>query len=216
MQNDQTERRGAHNHATQAQFAALMGWNRSTVTRAKQAGRLVMVGSLVDVEASRARLADTAGMRFDVAERHAAARGQSRVADDMAASNTGKNARQPAKTAPGEENGRRVVYGYGEGAETRAEAQARKEAAAADLLVMELEQKRGNLIPREDVDAALKAFAAATRARIDAVADQLAPLVAPVTDLTEVNATLAEHMRMVLAEIAEDMRRAEAALVVQA
>ena len=59
--------------ATQAEFARQMNWNRSSVTRAKNNGRLVMSGDLVDVEASLQRLEKTAS-RIDVAERHAADR----------------------------------------------------------------------------------------------------------------------------------------------
>jgi hypothetical protein len=171
---------------TQAEFARRQDWNRSTVTRLKHAGRLVMEGVLVDVEATLARLGHTVGGRDDVAERHAAERAAKAGSVD-----TAKSPR---------------------GGETRADAQARKEAAAADLLEIELAQKRGTLIPKEDVDAALKAFAAATRARLDVLADQLAPILAPVADMAEVHALLAEHARGVLAAIADDMQRAEAAL----
>lgn len=46
---------------TKAAFARRLNWNRSTVTRAAQAGRLVLVGNLVDVEPSLARLKATEG-----------------------------------------------------------------------------------------------------------------------------------------------------------
>jgi hypothetical protein len=45
---------------TQAEFARRRGVSRKTVTKWKQAGKLVMQGELVDVEASEARLAHTA------------------------------------------------------------------------------------------------------------------------------------------------------------
>ncbi len=60
---------------TQAEFARQINWNRSSVTRAKIAGRLVMEGKLVNVEASLARLEKTAE-RIDVAERHASERAE--------------------------------------------------------------------------------------------------------------------------------------------
>ena len=60
---------------TRAQFARLLGVNRSTVTRWADAGRLVLLpdGS-VDAEASLGRIRATSGGRDDVAARHAAQR----------------------------------------------------------------------------------------------------------------------------------------------
>jgi len=61
---------------TKAAFARRLGVNKSTITRAEQAGRLVMQGGKVDVEASLARWHATAGGRTDLAEKHARQRGQ--------------------------------------------------------------------------------------------------------------------------------------------
>lgn len=61
---------------SKAAFARRLGVNKSTITRAAQAGRLVMEGGEVNIEASLARWHATAGGRADVAERHAAQRGQ--------------------------------------------------------------------------------------------------------------------------------------------
>jgi hypothetical protein len=60
---------------SKAAFARRLGVNKSTITRAAQAGRLVLQGDLVDVEASLARWQATQAGRTDVAERHAAQRG---------------------------------------------------------------------------------------------------------------------------------------------
>lgn len=191
---------------TQAEFARAMGWNRSTVTRLKQAGRLVVDahGHVLAAE-SVLRIEETGGMRFDVAARHAASRAAAMGECQPAEENRATAAETPAP----EETAQPPATKYGN--ETRVDAQARKESAAADLLEIELAQKRGNLIPKEDVDAALRAFAAATRARLDVLADQLAPVLAPVTDMNETHAVLAEHCRGVLAGIADEMHRAEAA-----
>lgn len=61
---------------TGAEFARMLGVSRSTVTRAKQAGRLVLdqAGRIL-VEESLARYHATAGGRTDVAQRHARTRG---------------------------------------------------------------------------------------------------------------------------------------------
>jgi hypothetical protein len=192
---------------TQAQFAAAQGWHRSTVTRLKQAGRLVMQGSRVDVAASLARIEETGGMRFDVAERHAANRtqpqaqrdGQKTAAAPPAGVGEGEGQGSVPNTAPVPD----AVTG-----ERRSDAQARKEAALADKAEMEVQQMRGNLIPREDVDAALRAFGASVRAKLDVLPDQIAPLVAPVTDMDEVHALLAEHARGILSAVADEMSRA--------
>lgn len=168
---------------SQKAYADLKGWHRSTVTRLKQAGRLVLVDGLVDVEATDARLAGSTAGRDDVAERHAAER----------AAKVGAGETAPIRN------------------EARADAQARKESALADLAEMEAAQKRGLLIPKEDVDAALKALGASVRARLDVLADQLAPVVAPVADLDETHAILAEHFRAVLAGISDDLARHEVA-----
>jgi len=150
--------------ATQAEFARLMGVNRSTVTRTwKQAGRLVMVGDLVDVEASRARILATADLaRSDVAERHAAERG--------------------AVVGQGVET---VKVGAGDTATARSEAlppttpaidhignsyqaaRAVKEKYAALSAKAEYERLIADLLPRQDVDQALDDLVATIRSGLE-------------------------------------------------
>jgi hypothetical protein len=197
---------------TQAQFAARQGWHRSTVTRLKQAGRLVMQGSGVDVAASLARIEETGGMRFDVAERHAANRTQQPAQPEP--QKTG--AMPSARAGDGADTGGAPIAppapdAPASGNERRSDAQARKESAAADLMEMELAEKRGNLIPKEDVDTALRSFAASVRAKLDVLPDQVAPLLAPVSDMDEIHALLAEHCRGILSAVADDMGRAATA-----
>lgn len=192
----------------QAAFAAAQGWNRSIVTRLKQAGRLVMEGPLVDPVASLVRIRDTGGMRFDVAERHAAQRegnGAAKIPEGT------QSAGGTAGQGEGADKGAGTIAppaSDGALGERRADAQARKESALADLAEMDVKQKRGELIPKADVDLALRSFAASVRARLDVLPDQLAPLVSPVTDLDEIHALLAEHCRGILAAVADDMSRA--------
>jgi hypothetical protein len=60
---------------TQAEFARIMGVDRSMVTLWKQDGRLVLAdGGLVMVDESKVRISETQGRRDDVTERHAAGR----------------------------------------------------------------------------------------------------------------------------------------------
>jgi hypothetical protein len=190
----------------QAAFAAAQGWNRSTVTRLKQAGRLVMEGALVDPVASLVRIRDTGGMRFDVAERHAAQRdgnGGLKVGADgtaMGGEGEDKSAGTIAPPAPDGALGER-----------RADAQARKESALADMAEMDVKQKRGELIPKVDVDMALRSFGASVRAKLDVMPDQLAPILVAVADLDEIHALLAEHCRGILSAVADDLGRAATA-----
>lgn len=194
------------NVCTQAEFAARQGWHRSTVTRLKQAGRLVMQGARVDAAASLARIEETGGMRFDVAERHAAQRSQQGAQKTAAVPSAGVGEGADTGGAPIAPPPPDAPMG-----ERRSDAQARKEAALADKAEMEVQQMRGALIPKDDVDAALRAIGASIRARLDVMADQLAPLLAPVTDLDEAHALLAEHARGILSAVADDLSRAAVA-----
>ena len=153
--------------ATQADFARLMGVNRSTVTRTwKQAGRLVMVGDLVDVEASRARILATADLaRSDVAERHAAERGAAvgqgvetvKVgAGDTAAAATARS-ESPPPTTP-------AIDHIGNSYQA---ARAVKEKYAALSAKAEYERLIADLLPRQDVDQALDDLVATVRSGLE-------------------------------------------------
>lgn len=187
-----------------AQFATRLGVNRSTVTRWAEQGRLIEADGRIDVEASLARLQATSGGRDDVKLRHALARAAKNASGAAEGQGQGQSATPLAETgataAPADPAG--LPRG-----ESRADAQARKEAAQADLAEMEVKQKRGDLIPREDVDAALRAMGAAVRAAMDVFPDQTAPLVAPVTVLDECHLVLQEQCRNVLAGIADQLAR---------
>ena len=121
----------------QAQFAELLGCDKSHITRLKQNGRLVMVGegrnALVDIDASKALIAATEGGRDDVAARHAAEKGKQAAKPD----------------------------------ESRVSAQTRKEMAQADIAEMERDQLRGKLIERELVEQALADVVAFARQGIE-------------------------------------------------
>lgn len=173
-----------------AEFARLMGVARSTVSRTwSAAGRLVrFADGSIDEAASRIRITETMGHRDDVAARHAAKR----------AAPIPEPQPEP-KNAPAARN-------RGEG-ESRADAQARKESVAADLLEIELATKRGALLPRDDVELALRAIGATVRGLLDVMPDQTAPLVAPVADLDECNALLTDACRDVLTRLGEAVQR---------
>lgn len=188
---------------TRAEFARQMGVNRSTVTRWAEAGRLVVLADgRIDAEASRHRLAQTTGGRDDVAARHAAGRAQ--IGPQGATQGQGSHNHTPPlvdNPATAREPARSGIP------ETRADAQARKESAAADLLEIELQEKRRSLLPAAEAEAAFRAIGAAVRAALDVLPDQTAPLVAPVTDLDECHALLADACRNALAAVGAALER---------
>jgi len=157
--------------ATQAEFARLMGVNRSTVTRTwKQAGRLVMAGELVDVEASRARILATADLaRSDVAERHAAQRGAAvgqgveavKVgAGDTATAATAAATARPEALPPTTPAIDHIGNSY-------QAARAVKEKYAALSAKAEYERLIGDLLPRQDVNQALDDLVATIRSGLE-------------------------------------------------
>lgn len=183
---------------SQIQFAHLMGVSRSWVTKLKQDGRLVLTpDGKVDVDASRARMAATGGDRPDVAERFASER---KTGPALAAPAARRES--PAPSAGGED---KIGSSY-------QAARAVKEKYAALAAKASYEQQIGNLIPREDVDAAFRFLGGAVRAAIDVYPDQTAPMVAPVTDLAEVHEILTQSCREVLASIGEVIERQTKAL----
>lgn len=173
----------------QSQFAARIGQSRQYVSKLKQAGRLVMDGEKIDAEASVALIAQTSGTRDDVKERHAQTRSAS--AGEV-----------PQAVIDSMEKARRV----------KAVSEARRVAAQADREEMERDRMAGDLIAREDVDAAMKFIGATIRALLDVFPDQVAPVIAPVTDMNECHAMLTDQCRGVLHGLGEAIARQRAAL----
>lgn len=174
-----------------ADFARRQGVNRSTVTRWAETGRIVLAGDGVDVEASLRRLAETAGARPDVADRHAAARAAA--------------AGSPPPSAPSPAPDDRIGNSY-------QAARAVKEKYAALKAKADYETQIGNLIRREDVEAAFRAVGGAVRAALDVMPDQVAPVIAPVTDLEDAHALLTEAGRSILNGVHDAIKRAQAEL----
>lgn len=186
------------------EFADLLGLVPSYVTALIKAGRVVLDGegrgAKVKVAESLALIESTSAGRFDVARRHAAARrgNANGVADSGMLRSTGKNA--PNRDSESRDDERLV------------DAKTRKESAQADQEEMKAAQMAGNLIAREDVDAAMKFIGAAVRAAMEVFPDQTAPLVVATTDLNETHATLTDACRNVLADIGAAIERQQAAL----
>jgi hypothetical protein len=175
---------------SQAEFARHQKWNRSSVTRARRTGRLVMVGDMVDLEASMASLASTAD-RIDVSERHA----QERAAKAAAP-------QQPQE--PPENHEDDIGHSY-------QAARAVKERYAALQAKADYELSIGKLLPRDVVDFAMSDYAATLRGLLENRADRLAPVLYPMQTMEEVHAAIAEADECLLREMADLLlRKAEA------
>ena len=174
-------------------FAAHLGLAPSYITALAKAGRLVLDGegrtARVKVGESLALIEATQSGRFDVARRHAAARrrGANAGQGEAQVRSTPENAPKRDSESPDPE---RLV-----------DAKTRKESAQADQEEMKAAQMAGNLIAREDVDAAMKFLGASVRAAMDVFPDQTAPVLCAVTDLNETHAALTEACRNVLHDI---------------
>jgi len=173
------------NKLTLKAFAIENGWSPSYVTKLKQAGRLVIVDKLVDVKKSLALITQTEGGRSDVKERHA--QNRSAGVSELPSLSDARN--------------------------TKTMAESRRAAALADMEEMNRDKLAGDLIPREEVDAAMKFIGAAIRGLMDVFPDQTAPLVAPVIELESCHSILHDQCRNVLFELGELIEKQRAAVM---
>lgn len=81
-----------------------------------------------------------------------------------------------------------------------AEARARREHFAARLVEMEAERVAGRLVEREKVEPAVFDAFRGLRDRIMATPRRVAPTVAPLADLREIEATIADELRSAFAD----------------
>lgn len=146
-----------------AEFARILGVNRSTVTRARQAGRLVLDHrGLVLVDESIERYRATAGGRTDVAERHAESRG----------------AELPAATGEGAQ-GSPAAAGQGEAAPVVPGSRQdwKRQALHYENLGIRLERqlRRHQRYQRADVRREAEAIGGTLRAAAERLVDESAP-----------------------------------------
>lgn len=189
-----------------AAFARRLGVNRSTITRAAQAGRLVLAADgRVLVQASLARWHATRGGRLDVAERHAEARGGA-VAGVAAAATppaSGDSGPQGAEQGDGE------AYAPPEG--SRAAWEAEKLAWQNRLLLVSLDLQSGARVPRPALQREAHGLGATLRATVERLIDQTAPRLAAATTDADRRRLLASEIsaarRLVRREFAAALRR---------
>ena len=183
-------------YAKQAEFARQIGYDKSRITQLKRAGRIVMSadGRLVDVEASIARIADTADPgRQDVAERHATNRASAgKVAAPSAP------AAQPVMTDAGldiEPSG-------------RAKAKALLMHFENSSLKLEMSLRRGLRFERAAVRREAASLGAILRAGIERVIDQTAPRLAACSNDLERRVILDKEIHRLRSMIKREMPRA--------
>lgn len=171
---------------SKAAFARRKGWNRSSVTRYAQAGKIVVTAKgLVDVEASEALLAAVADpLREGVRQRHEREREERGQVDD-------------GLRADPKDTGYQLLTKH----------RAAAEQSRAGLLHLELEEKEGRL---GDTEAMRRQAFKAARASRDAVMNlryRLDPLLAGEPD----PAKRAQLWDTELRQICEELARAAAA-----
>jgi hypothetical protein len=162
---------------TQADFARRIGVSRAYVTQLKREDRLVMTADgLVEVDASLARIKATE----DPSKARKAS--QPHPAE--------KNAPQAASVpARGEMDGMTGLEKVGGAFKLW---QARKMKADAEMAEMEKAKMARELVPRDAAEFAMDDLAAGVRSRLENLPARWAPVLAPMADLNQIQATLTE------------------------
>ena len=172
---------------TQAEFARRLKKDRSHVTRLKQAGRLVMVGSAVDVDASLHKIDQTANpAAAPVAERW----------DQYRAERDQRQAESQPEAPPKPSEPKLDVGG------TYQAARAMRERYNAMQAKLEYERAVGKLIEVDAVRAAAIDIGATTRSEVEQIPDRIAAELAAETDEARIHALLSEACEDALRRIA--------------
>lgn len=192
-------------------FAARVGYSQPYISKLAKEGRLVLEGSgptsRVIIAESLKLMEQTGGSRPDVAARFAQERSNraKTQAGEYAAKQIDSGAIVQAAGAP--DSGIDKI-----GSNYQA-ARAVKEKYAALTAKASYETMIGNLIPREDVDAAMRFVGAAVRSAMDVFPDQQAPVLCAIADIHEVRATLADACRNVLIDVGQAIDRQKKTLI---
>lgn len=167
---------------TQAEFARHLGRNKSYVTRLKQAGRLVMAGRQVAVEASLEKIRGTASPERDqVAARFA---------------EPGDDQRVPL----GPDGGSQPT---GSDVTTYQTARAKKEHYLALQAEADYRQNIGELLEADQVRFVAADAGARLRSMLERLPDRLADELAAIDDPQRVRALLVENIEETLHEVAD-------------
>jgi hypothetical protein len=175
--------------ASRAEFARIIGKSKPYVTQLGSEGRLVMVGKLVDVEASQARIAATAaGTHPGVTARHAQERAQKTAAGAFSAGGEGvgmgeaeKTPQAPDAAMAGSDSGRLMV-------------RKMREMLMRDDRLIDLGLLRGEMMPRGDMNHMWHDMGVAIRAGMEAMIERLAPRLSASAD----GAAVASDIRLAM------------------
>ena len=196
-------------------FAARIGKRPSYVTAMVKDGRIVLDGSgvhaKVKIAESLLRIEQTTGGRPDVAARFAQERanraktqageyagiGGAKQIDSGAIVQDAETPDDPDEDAGNNYQAHRAL----------------KEKYAALTAKASYETMIGNLIQREDVDAAMRCVGAAVRSAMDVFPDQQAPVLCAIADIQEVRAVLADACRNVLLDVGQAIERQKTATI---
>lgn len=176
---------------SQAEFARLQGVDKAHVTRLKQVGRLVMEGGQVNVTASRARITETADLRYP------------------------QNRARPAQNAPQGDGAVKVGPPPQDRNEQAAmslqTARAVKENYAARMAKLEYERESGKLVNADAARLFAADLGATFRGALEILPDRLAPELIPLNDADAISAVLVGAFEQVLSGLAEKIEKGVAA-----
>lgn len=190
---------------TKAEFSRRLGVSRAYVTQLGNEGRLKIVGELVDVEASLALIAQTsAGRRTGAAEKAINAAPEAfSEGGQWGGTDDGEKAAQRPEMGPtemevGDEGGRLRV-------------RKMRELLMREDRLIDLGLLRGDLLPRDEVNAVWYDVGVAVRAGCEAMVERLAPRLAACTDAAgraaEIRRALAGERRHVKRMLLSGLRR---------
>lgn len=197
------------------EFAARIGKRPSYVTAMVKDGRIVLDGSgvhaKVKIAESLLRIEQTTGGRPDVAARFAQERANRTKTQAVEYAGIG-GAKQIDSGAIVQAAGA-SDSGIDKIGSNYQAARAVKEKYAALTAKASYETMIGNLIPREDVDAAMRFVGAAVRSAMDVFPDQQAPVLCAIADIHEVRAMLADACCNVLIDVGQAIDRQKKTLI---
>jgi len=163
---------------SQTEYAAARGVSPAYVSKLKRQGRLVLTpGGKVNVEATDRLVEST--------------RDPARGGDRRPGVGEGQG------EATGAHDAAAVGVPRAAGHQTYKEAARRERIAKARIAELELATLTGQLVRKQEVDAAIFGLARQAMEALDALADRLASQLAAETDVARVHALLTEHARKI-------------------
>lgn len=189
---------------TRTEFARILGVRKSYVTKLAQAGRLVFTDDnrRVKVHESLKLIEESKDPnRDDVAARHAKRR---------------ESGRERSAEAPGAGEGAQAQDdGEQSAARSFSRARAEKEHYLALQARLSYEQQIGKLCETAAVRELGEELGVVLREALEALPDQMTPLVAPITDEAKIHAMLVEQCEYILTSLADRMNKAAAQITEQ-